>query len=420
MNLVFVGAEKSIRNAVGGKFLIMKKREEFSFFIDVIKSYLNNQICYSFNENKNFDWSYFLRLSNLHKLIPIVYKILKNENFVPAPILKQLKISAFKIAIKNDALKKELMNVLDLLSENGIRAIPFKGISIGINYYNDISLRDFIDLDIYVEKKHVLKAKNILIENGFVDYHPLSLKQEENMLDAEYDYQLMHYNSNLKRPFMLEIHWAFINPNKMDLKFDYSSVLSMVSKDGIDNNTMAFFQHEYNLLINMINGGVKDLWFPIRHLLDLMLITNKVKDWKVINEHVEKVPLKSVFLLGYQLCYELFEYNFPKEFMIRNSDDINSINPKTHIQNYQRMTSPHSIKKLVFYLQLLSGLRRKMHFMLKYMNYIITPNKYDKHKVYPKYLFGIYYYQRIKRSILKYVFHRDLLMERALSKLNIK
>ena len=47
-------------------------------------------------------------------------------------------------------LAKKLLEILALLDREGVRAIPFKGPTLAVKAYGDLTLRPFSDLDIFV------------------------------------------------------------------------------------------------------------------------------------------------------------------------------------------------------------------------------------------------------------------------------
>jgi len=49
---------------------------------------------------------------------------------------------------------------------------------LAITAYENLSLREFVDIDIFVSKKNILKMKNILISNGYKTQVKLKLRRK--------------------------------------------------------------------------------------------------------------------------------------------------------------------------------------------------------------------------------------------------
>ncbi len=70
--------------------------------------------------------------------------------------------------INSLALVEQLLRILELFKNSGIKAVPFKGPVLAKRLYGDISLRCYVDLDIFISGNDAEKAVDILLANGFV------------------------------------------------------------------------------------------------------------------------------------------------------------------------------------------------------------------------------------------------------------
>src|SRR4030095_1108058 len=64
-------------------------------------------------------------------------------------------------------------------------------------------LRRFVDLDIIVKKSDVLKAREILLAQGYTPSKSLSLTQQELLLRTQHNMQFSRDNHRL----IVELHW---------------------------------------------------------------------------------------------------------------------------------------------------------------------------------------------------------------------
>ena len=106
-----------------------------------------------------------MREALYHGTIPLLFWNLSRlaPDDVPKTTLNQLKASSNAIACWNLSLTGELLKLLNLFRERGIRALPLKGPALAAAAYGNLSLRQFCDLDILVPKEDMLKAKEVLM-----------------------------------------------------------------------------------------------------------------------------------------------------------------------------------------------------------------------------------------------------------------
>ncbi len=70
---------------------------------------------------------------------------------------------------RNEFLAQELVKVNQLLEENGIEVLNWKGPTLAIQAYGDLSLRQFKDLDTFVRHEDLEKAKDLHTEYNFAN-----------------------------------------------------------------------------------------------------------------------------------------------------------------------------------------------------------------------------------------------------------
>jgi hypothetical protein len=75
------------------------------------------------------DWNLVIKQGHRHGILPLLYWSLKNHcpNKVPGPIMKELGDFFQANARKNLFAISELLRILSLFEEKGIKALPFKG-----------------------------------------------------------------------------------------------------------------------------------------------------------------------------------------------------------------------------------------------------------------------------------------------------
>ena len=87
--------------------------------------------------------------------------------------MENLKIILMLIFSKNLLMTGELIKILKLLKVNDINAIPYKGPVLANLAYGTISLREFNDLDIFVNKCDTYEVYKLMLSLGYeLDSYP--------------------------------------------------------------------------------------------------------------------------------------------------------------------------------------------------------------------------------------------------------
>ena len=92
--------------------------------------------------------------------------------------------------------------MLNLFHTHQVSAISYKGPALAASAYGDLSLRQFVDLDLIVRKRDVLRVKELLVTRGWQPEFELNEAQEAAFLDHYYDYGFSN-----ERGGLVEIHW---------------------------------------------------------------------------------------------------------------------------------------------------------------------------------------------------------------------
>ena len=144
-------------------------------------------------------------LARRHSIVPLVYLQLERHasDLVPPQILSKLKQHYLENSARNTVLTAELCRLIDLFRDAGIEAIPYKGPVLALFAYGNIALRRFVDLDVIVKKSDVLKAREILLNEGYTPSKSLSLSQQELLLRTQHNMQFSRDNHRL----IIELHW---------------------------------------------------------------------------------------------------------------------------------------------------------------------------------------------------------------------
>lgn len=312
----------------------MRQLSVFKTFIDVQSEFdlliilLKSEYTYSQDIEldiqipDHFDWKYFLRLANFHKVIPSVYQGLRkaNKKNLPDDILPYLRKQFHANALKNNLHTQELIRIFVFLKSHQISVIPFKGPALTMKLYSNIHSRQFCDLDLLVRPEDFLKTFGLLVNKQ--GYHSpylreawersLVLKVIKNFhyrfVAHEISLGLKHINSN-----------SFIDLHKKiskycNLSFDNFSDRLQITK--CLETSISTLRVEDTLIVLCIHGS-QDGWIKLQAINDVayLLISQPHLDWSDLKLQAQRGRCTRRLLLGLALAKEYYGLNLPTDIL---------------------------------------------------------------------------------------------------------
>lgn len=264
------------------------------------------------------DWEYLFLIARRHAVVPLLYRQLDQHaaDLIPHDQLSRLKKHYLENSARNTLLTAELCRVVELFFEAGIEAIPYKGPVLASFAYGNLALRRFVDLDIIVKKTDVLRARQILLDQGYAPTKSLSLTQQELLLRTQHNMQFSRDNGRL----IIELHWEvaphlFASAVSGDKLWDN---LITIDLNGTNVNTL----NAEDLLFSLCVHGSRHLWERLGWICDVAeLLARHRFDWSSLLERAENSNSERMFLLGLFLAEKLLNAPLPDEVKQRCLND---------------------------------------------------------------------------------------------------
>jgi Uncharacterised nucleotidyltransferase len=345
------------------------------------------------------DWDYFFKLARRHALVPLAYLQLDRHasDLLPAEVLQLLKRHYQENAARNLLLTAELCHLIKLLAASGIEAIPYKGPLLALFAYGDLSLRRFIDLDIMVRKSDVLRARELLLAEGYDVAKSLTLDQQQLLLRTQHNLQFTRHH----RQLIVELHWEvashlFASSVKAD---ELWRDLTTVELNDIVVKTLS----ADDLLFSLCVHGSRHLWERLSWICDVAeLIERQKLNWPALVERAAKTDSERMFFLGLYLAENLLGATLPPGVKQRFESDerLESLarNIAKHLFNGPEHVpaSSSEIFKYNF------GVRNTWRSRARYFFFMLRPTDEDlsAHKFPPGFAFA-YYLMRPFRLMFK-------------------
>ncbi len=258
---------------------------------------------------QDLDWGYLIETALVHGTLPMIYQCLVRDSpgAIPPAVRAELHEHSFGNARRSFALTGELLKCLNLLGTHGIPAVPFKGPVLAATAYGDYAMRVYDDLDILVAEKDVLKARDLLVSQGYRPEFQLTRAQERAYLRAQSEFKVLRDEGGV----IIELHWRIteryfsflLNPEELWER------LVPVSLAGQEVHT---FSPE-DLLLILCAHGTKHMWQRLVWICDVArLVSSHQMDWQRVVEQARRLSSERMLLLGLFLAHELLGAALPE------------------------------------------------------------------------------------------------------------
>lgn len=267
------------------------------------------------------NWEELVRIADHNGLKQLLYYNLRRNcpEAVPTAIINELHRTYHLNAIRCIILTDELLRLLERFEGSGIPATPFKGPALSQQIFGNIRLRKYSDLDIVVPKQEMLKAKDILISEGYQPALLLNAAQEKLFLKTECEYTFYHPTSKT----MVEIHWQFV-PSCYAISFKTEKIWSRTESMLLDGKKIKVLSAE-DLLIALCIHGIGHRWKfnQLKLICDIAGLLNMRKDlnWEIVLSYASKARIERILFLGLIQANELFGVEIPEKILEKAQHD---------------------------------------------------------------------------------------------------
>jgi len=158
------------------------------------------------------DWNYFSSLANAHGVAALIYHNLEKHrllNLIPEEMVTFLR-GTLMLSLSRNTFNTEAMGeVLRLLNGENIKTVLLKGLALEFSVYGNSGLRQMSDVDVLINREQCIKARKLLIKNGYVSLPVKSPFHELIIADTG-----KHLPSLVKNGTYVEIHHELFGGKK--------------------------------------------------------------------------------------------------------------------------------------------------------------------------------------------------------------
>jgi hypothetical protein len=352
------------------------------------------------------DWDALLRLTQKHRLIPLVYRSLKAipsaAAAVPARILDSLQNHFYLSAVHNHRLSDELSHILKLFAEHAIAVIPYKGPALAASLYGDISLRQFSDLDILIRRSDVSKASALLAARSYRQQHQLTRAQEAAFQRIECEQLFSSPEDHLH----IDLHWQLV-PAYFSLKLDADKFWPRLEESSFEGQRILAFGPEDLLLVLAVHAA-KECWERLVWLCDLneLIRSRPALNWPQLIEQSTGAGARRILLLSLKLTSDLLGTKLPEEITraIEADRAVEILAAQIKGELFREDVRPAGVSRYLLPGQALERRRDRISFRLRLA---LTPSPEDWAFLrLPDRLLPLYFLVRPLRLARKYLINR--------------
>ena len=351
---------------------------------------------------QDLDWSYLISLASQHNVMPLLYRRLKAicADLLPSAVLSQLRLDFIAHTSNNMALTGELLRMLNLFEKQHICVVSFKGPLLAQLAYDDLSSRQFGDLDLLIPESEVVKAHNLLSSQDYQSQCYLTNSQIKAYQKIHYG--LMYWNEN--KNITIDLHWS-IFPKHFSFCPTSQMIWSRLDEVSLENKKVQTLTIEVLVLFLCAHAAKHD-WSHLSFICELahLLQRHPGLDWMQLESYLGKLGSRSMVLVTLNLTQEIYGTNLPESIcqQIKSKPIVAQLSS----QIKQQLLSPTTKSKddfcsTSFYFQTIESWQDRLWYAI---NIVTTPTVIEWEAIHlPTILFPLYYPIRIFRLSWKYL-----------------
>ncbi len=361
------------------------------------------------------DWSYIFKIARQNCVLPLVsWNLTRKFQELLSPEIKNRFDEYFQEHTRSNMfLTSKLLEVIKLFKSNNIPVLPFKGPLLAMQFYGNITLRSFGDLDVLIQMKHLEAAIKLLEQNGYEAVKGINWLKRNDLDIVNHDIKFVHKENKV----LVELHWK-LSCSYFALPLDMNRLwneLETANCGGMQVNNLPF----NDLLIYLCLHGGRHRWERLSWICDIneMISSREDIDWEQITRQAKQLGCEKILGLGLYLINEFFGRQTP--VLERQGNRDNELFKELTQQVRVRLFSgdPHLeevnnrawfLERQLFHLKLKGRLWDKLKLHVYYSDYylkqIFSPNGVDEDLLHlPPWLSSIYYITRPARLFYTYV-----------------
>ena len=266
---------------------------------------------------QDIDWIHLIQIASYHGVMPLLYQNLKSirSEAIPENVLARLRFNYQANDLRNHYLAEELIDILDKFEAEGILAVSFKGPLLSITAYDNLSFRQFSDLDIIVDKNDFIKAQKILNNLDFRALNDINFSDsfQEQLYFQEIDeFALIAHNKSID--IICDLHQAITVCHFRKCKIELPKLKDRLTYITLNKTKIHSIQPDYLLILLCIHAS-RHFWSQLNWICDINELINSHAEtnWSKVLDEASLIGCKYHFLLGLYLSHYYLNTTIPQK-----------------------------------------------------------------------------------------------------------
>lgn len=357
---------------------------------------------------EEIDWSFVLDVALKHGVSSLLFRTLCGYGGqVPEAVLAELYKHYRISSAHNLFLTGELLRLNSLFDRHGIPLTSFKGPTLAISAYQDVTLRVFDDLDLLISRRDIIAARELLRADGYLPAYVLSQREERRRSRTELNCDLVH----CEHKGVIELHSAF-GPKWAGFHLDPEPLLARRHWINIGGNNVACFPHEEMLLILCAHGATH-LWERLLWICDIaeLIRSSPRLNWSAILETSERINGTRALFLGLSLARTILEADIPPHVLdaVEHNRTVSRLTSDVSSRLFDHTARLPSclgsnFRRALRFVKLRERLQDKMLHVLHLIHLALAPTPDDRASILlPASLDAVYYIVRPFRIFIRHL-----------------
>ena len=348
---------------------------------------------------QQLDWQELEERAESLRVAPIVEWVLLQHagHLAPPEVLQRWNERLTRLARKNLLWLQEWQRLLQAFDQAGIPAISFKGPALALTAYRNLGLREFHDLDFLIHPQDVVRARKVLLEEGYSLWSSVVGDTAEALLCSK-NRQLCFTSDT--RGTAVDLHWGLLH-EMFSFRLDVNDIFDAARIERYEEGEFFSISPEH-LLLYLCGHGMKNCWSNLSQLCDVatLIQTEDKIEWNRCLGLAEEDGCNSLLNHTLLLCERILEIDLPETVKQRCRQDKIALAISKTAEKFLCLRGenrPGYSLALKYHLAFAMTLRDRVRLVFFR---VFAPSELDWHHVkLPRCLFALYYLLRPLRFL---------------------
>ena len=258
------------------------------------------------------NWASLSRLATDHRVAGLLHERIDSglRDQVPEPVREALRHLVRSQAYQSLKLAGELLRISALLERQGVPVLPVKGPVVAHFLYGDLGLRSFRDLDLLVRRRHLDRADQLLVAEGYACDEASWSRARRQAFAAAGGHHYGYWHP--QRQLRVELHWR-LSPGKLSWPVETEAFWGRTEERLMHGQPLRCSPAEDMLLALCIHGA-RHWWSRLNWICDIAELLRRCPalDWDAVDSRAHAAGGERMLGLGVRVAHDVLHVPLPE------------------------------------------------------------------------------------------------------------